>query len=78
MSTKKCGHLKKNPAHIFFIALNYYKSYINGYFLGATILINYASTIFIEAVIISFILQFAIKFIYKRVKYGTQNKRPTR
>lgn len=44
------------------------KSYINGYFLSATILINYASTIFIEAVIISFVLQFVIKVIYKNMK----------
>ena len=43
-------------------------SYINGYFIGAMILINYASTIFIEAVIIAFILQFIIKFVYKKVK----------
>ena len=50
------------------VAYLFIKSYINGYFLGAMILINYASTIFIEAVIIAFILQFIIKFVYKKVK----------
>ena len=50
------------------VAYLFIKSYINGYFISATILINYASTIFIEAVIIAFIVQFIVKFIYKRVK----------
>ena len=50
------------------VAYLFIKSYVNGYFIGATVLINYASTIFIEAVIIAFVLQFIVKFIYKKVK----------
>ena len=41
------------------------KSYINGYFIGIVILINYASTIFIEALIIAIIIRAIIYFIQK-------------
>jgi len=41
------------------------KSYINGYFIGIVILINYASTIFIEALVIAIIMRAIIYFIQK-------------
>ncbi len=39
------------------------KSYINGYFLGIVILINYASTIFIEALVVGLLLVSIFKLI---------------
>ena len=44
------------------------KSYINGYFIGIVILINYASTIFIEALIVSTIIRVIIYFIHKKIR----------
>jgi len=47
------------------IAYLFIKSYINGYFISIFVLINYASTIFIESIIFATIFILVIKFIKK-------------